>query len=193
MRLHKREKSLTRMLDDSTLKALAEFPEQLKNFYDAVPGDRKDWAPEFWDGVPSETLTAIEQICHVRDIEIDGYHSRFNRTLQEANPVLESLDTYELAKQRDYTNANAEEVLSSFRRARNKTVQLLSTLTPDQFSRTAVFDGYGTVTLKGLVHYLCSHDQQHLSGLQWLLGKIEADRFRSVLVMQPRCADGSSV
>jgi hypothetical protein len=26
------------------------------------------------------------------------------------------------------------------------------------------------------VHYLCSHDQQHLSGLQWLLGKIEASR-----------------
>jgi hypothetical protein len=26
------------------------------------------------------------------------------------------------------------------------------------------------------VHYLCSHDQQHLAGLQWLLGKIEAAR-----------------
>jgi hypothetical protein len=87
------------MLDDSTLKALAEFPEKLKNFYNAVPNDRKDWAPEFWDGVPSETLTAIEQICHIRDVEIDGYHSRFERTLRGTNPVLESLDTYELAVQ----------------------------------------------------------------------------------------------
>jgi hypothetical protein len=26
------------------------------------------------------------------------------------------------------------------------------------------------------VHYLCSHDQQHLAGLQWLLGRIEAGR-----------------
>ncbi|ONO51272.1 damage-inducible protein DinB, partial [Burkholderia cenocepacia] len=25
-----------------------------------------------------------------------------------------------------------------------------------------------------LVHYLCSHDQQHLAGMQWLLGKIDA-------------------
>ena len=32
------------------------------------------------------------------------------------------------------------------------------------------------VTLRGLAHYLCSHDQQHLSGLQWLLGKIESGR-----------------
>ena len=29
-----------------------------------------------------------------------------------------------------------------------------------------VFEGYGPVTLAALVHYLCSHDQQHLAGLQ---------------------------
>jgi hypothetical protein len=29
------------------------------------------------------------------------------------------------------------------------------------------------------VHYLCSHDQQHLSGLQWLLGKIDVARART--------------
>jgi hypothetical protein len=42
--------------------------------------------------------------------------------------------------------------------------------------RTAVFEGYGPLSLRSLVHYLCSHDQQHLAGLQWLLGKIEASR-----------------
>ena len=41
-----------------------------------------------------------------------------------------------------------------------------------QLERAAVFEGYGPVTLRALVHYLCSHDQQHLAGLQWLLGKI---------------------
>ena len=38
------------------------------------------------------------------------------------------------------------------------------------------FEGYGPLTLRALVHYLCSHDQQHLAGLQWLLGKIESQR-----------------
>jgi hypothetical protein len=42
--------------------------------------------------------------------------------------------------------------------------------------RTAEFEGYGALTLRSLVHYLCSHDQQHLAGLQWLLGKIDASR-----------------
>jgi hypothetical protein len=49
---------------------------------------------------------------------------------------------------------------------------LLRSLDAASFERTAEFEGYGPVTLRGLVHFLCSHDQQHLSGLQWLLGKI---------------------
>ncbi len=48
--------------------------------------------------------------------------------------------------------------------------------TQSQWQRRAEFEGYGAVTLRALVHYLCSHDQQHLAGLQWLLGKIEAAR-----------------
>ena len=49
---------------------------------------------------------------------------------------------------------------------------LIKDLTPAQLERTAVFEGYGPLTLRSLVHYLCSHDQQHLAGLQWLLGKL---------------------
>ncbi len=33
-------------------------------------------------------------------------------------------------------------------------------------------EGYRTLSLRGLLHYPSSHDQQHLAGLQWLLGKI---------------------
>ena len=54
-------------------------------------------------------------------------------------------------------------------------ISVLRGLDASQFARTAVFEGYGPVTLRGLAHYLCSHDQQHLSGLQWLLGKIDAE------------------
>jgi len=59
---------------------------------------------------------------------------------------------------------------------RAQTVALIAELTSAQFERTAVFEGYGALTLRSLVRYLCSHDRQHLAGLQWLLGKIEATR-----------------
>lgn len=157
-----------------TLRALDAFPDLLEAHYAAVPDAFRTWVPPSWDGVPSERLSAIEQVCHVRDIEIEGYHVRFQRTLSETNPVLGSIDSEPLARERSYTAADAREVLKAFREARSRTVALLRGLQPAQFSRTAQFDGYGPVSLRSLVHFLCSHDQQHLAGIQWLLGKIEA-------------------
>lgn len=159
-----------------TLAALEAFPSQLEAHYAAIPSGFTQWAPPSWTGVPSEALTALEQVCHVRDIEIDGYHVRFQRTRDESHPTLASIDTDALVIERAYGKADATQALLDFRAARARTVTLLAGLAPEQFDRTAVFEGYGTVTLRGLVHYLCSHDQQHLAGLQWLLGKIDASR-----------------
>ena len=163
-------------LNPATLLVMTDFPRQLEQFYAAIPEGHKDWAPASWEGIPSETFSALGQICHVRDIEIDGYHLRFQRTLSETNPRLESLDGYVLEKERDYAAADAQEVLAAFRAARIRTMAMLSDVTPQQLDRTAEFEGYGALTLRSLVHYLCSHDQQHLAGLQWLIGKIDASR-----------------
>jgi hypothetical protein len=166
-------------MNATTLAALDAFPQQLEAHYAAIPAAYKHWAPASWDGVPSEALTAIEQVCHVRDIEIDGYQVRFRRTLEEANPRLASIDTDRLARERAYGTSDAQAALAAFRAARADTVALLRSLTPAHFDRPAEFDGYGPVNLRSLVHYLCSHDQQHLAGLQWLLGKIEAARLQA--------------
>lgn len=163
-------------MNPATLKALGQFPQQLEAFYDAVPHEYKLWAPPSWEGIPSETFTALEQVCHVRDIEIEGYQVRFRRALDEENPFLPSIDSYALARERDYGATSAAEALETFREARARTVDLISSLEAHELSRPAVFEGYGKVTVQGLVHYLCSHDQQHLSGLQWLLGRIAAER-----------------
>lgn len=161
-------------LDSATLSALAAFPDQLESHFAAFPVGLRHWAPALWEGIPSEHLTAIEQLCHVRDIEADGYHVRFQRTLEEDKPFLGALDTYGLAQVRDYGKADAMLVMAEFRTAREQTLSMLKGLSAEQLARPAEFEGYGPVTLKGLVHYLCSHDQQHLAGLQWLLGKFEA-------------------
>lgn len=160
----------------ATFHALAAFPAELEKHYAAFPPAYVNWAPPSWEGVPSEAFTALEQVCHVRDIEIDGYHVRFRRTLDEESPTLASIDSESLAKQRDYAGADARRMFAEFREARAHTLALLRGLDEQQLQRPAVFEGYGRVTLRGLVHYLCSHDQQHLSGLQWLLGKIDASR-----------------
>jgi DinB superfamily len=162
-----------------TLTTLETFPRELEKHYAAFPAQFVHWAPPSWDGVPSEHFTAIEQICHVRDIEIEGYQVRFARTLNEESPILPSIDSEAIAKERNYGRADAAQVFAEFRAARTKTLALLKGLDEKQLERPAVFEGYGSVTLTGLIHYLCSHDQQHLAGLQWLLGKIDAAKMHA--------------
>jgi len=157
-----------------TLSTLEAFPRQLEAHFAAVPSAFKHWAPPSWDGMPSERLSAIEQVCHVRDIEVEGYHVRFHRTLNETNPTLDAIDSEAVAEARSYATADASAVFADFHRARMKTIAIISGFTPEQLARTAVFEDYGALTLRSLVHFLCSHDQQHLAGLQWLLGKIAA-------------------
>ena len=161
-----------------TLRTLADFPPQLEAHFAAFAPEFTHWAPPSWDGVPSEALTAIEQLCHVRDIEIDGYQLRIRRTLSETHPTLASIDTDALVRERAYAQDDPVHVLTAFRAARAQTVAMISGLSDAQLARTAVFEGYGPLTLRSLIHYLCSHDQQHLAGLQWLLGKVDASRVR---------------
>jgi len=164
-------------MTDATLTALALFPLQLQAHYAALPDGHGHWKPASWDGIPSERFAPIAQLCHVRDIEREGYQVRFRRTLHEQHPALVDIDSYALAEWRDYAAcSDPQPVLDDFAAARAETVAMLTRLSPSDLRRTAEFPGHGTVTLRGLMHLLCSHDQQHLAGLQWLLGRIDAAR-----------------
>lgn len=154
-----------------TLRALQEFPTTLRAFLGDVPPEALDWRPISWDGVPSEALTMRQQICHVRDIEIEGYLVRFDRLLGETAPVLESIDTDALVESRHYDADDIETALRAFEAARRRTIALVAGMAPEDLSRAGTFEGYGPVTVRGLIHYLCSHDQQHLAGIQWLAGQ----------------------
>lgn len=161
-------------MHSSILSSLRSFPDQLEQLYATVAAPCANWTPPSWEGIPSETFTAIEQICHIRDIEIDGYHLRFRRLLEEVEPSLVSIDSYQVARERRYPDAPVERVFADFRAARAETVRLLASLDEAQWRRRGSFEGYGPVTVKGLAHYLCSHDQQHLAGLHWLMGAFDA-------------------
>lgn len=103
------------------LAELQDMPRQLEQALRLIPGDRLGWRPESWGGCPSEALSVLEQVCHLRDIERDGYHVRIQRMLSESDPSLESLDSYEIARQRGYESADLDAALAEFRRARAAT------------------------------------------------------------------------
>lgn len=155
---------------------LEDMPRELERAIRLIPRDRLGFRPESWGGCPSENFSALEQVCHLRDIERDGYQVRIRRMLHEEDPALDSLDGYELARDRGYETANVDQALLEFRAARTATLATLRAVAPSQWERTGTFAEYGPLTLRALVHYLRSHDEQHLAGLQWLAGKIASDQ-----------------
>lgn len=154
------------------LAELASMPDEIMGLMAQVPAEKLAWVPPTWEGIPGEHFTAIGQACHLRDIEREGYHVRFGRTLREERPDLVSIDSYALADGRGYEADDLAEVLTHFRRARRETVAMLQTVRQEDWSRTATFAEYGEVTLGGLAHVLRSHDLQHLACLHWLLAKM---------------------
>ncbi|WP_261330256.1 DinB family protein, partial [Burkholderia contaminans] len=107
-------------MNPTTLDALADFPRQLEAHFAAVPDGYARWTPDDWAGIPSEHFSPLGQLCHVRDIEIDGYHVRLRRMLDEDRPLLVSIDGDALAIERRYNDAYASDVLAAIREARRE-------------------------------------------------------------------------
>lgn len=155
----------TRLIDQ-----LSAFPALLAGRLAAVPADALDFVPSTWEGVPSERLTIRQQICHLRDIETDGYQTRFERVLRETHPFLPSIDSYGLISSRRYDETPIGAALDAFTVGRRQSLALLTGASPNDFRRRGDFEGYGQATLLGLAHFLASHDAQHIAGIEWLLG-----------------------
>jgi hypothetical protein len=85
-------------------------------------------------------FSALEQACHLRDIEIDGYQVRLRRTCQETRPLLVSLDGYALAEERRYRAADPAQVLAAFREGRSATIEKIRHVGNDELSRPAMFE-----------------------------------------------------
>jgi hypothetical protein len=153
---------------------LATMPDLCEPLFGQVPASLLDWKPVSWEGMPGEHFSILGQACHLRDIETDGYHVRFSRTLREHRPDLVSIDSYAMADQRHYGSDDVRAALGAFRSARAETVTMLQKVRPDDWARRATFAEHGEVTLRGLAHILRSHDLQHLACLHWLLARIES-------------------
>lgn len=64
------------------------MPDLLEAAFRAVPQRYRDWQPTSWEGIPGEHFSALGQVCHVRDIEVEGYHVRIARLLTNAIGLL---------------------------------------------------------------------------------------------------------
>ena len=113
-----------------------------------------------------EEFSTLESICHLRDIEVEGYTVRIRRLLAEDDPQLDDIDGARLAVERDYNSQSLDSALHTFTTARIRNVELLRTIDVDDLQRKGSMQGVGEITLAGLIDMMLEHDEGHLDELR---------------------------
>ena len=121
----------------------------------------------------SDEFSALENICHLRDLEIEGYAERIARILKEHNPSLADIDGARLAVERDYNNQDGQAALAAFSDARRQNIDLLKDLSPEQIAREGTLQGVGKLSLEQLIEMMLEHDEGHLAELMTITRRLQ--------------------
>ena len=134
---------------------LSETPEIVRRLTDGL-------AVEDLRRKPSEKeFSMLENVCHLRDIEEEGYSVRIQKLINESRPFLPDLDGGKLARERDYNAQDLAAALRDFARARHSNMQTIRALPLEQLNRHGMFENTGTITLEKLLLLMNEHDEEH--------------------------------
>lgn len=148
--------------------ALAAMPGKLKAIVEAIPQD-------LWRTQPKAGgFSIVEHLCHLRDIDGDGYRVRIDRMLSEERPVLADIDGSQLAVVRDYPAQDARAALDAFTATRWAIVGRLGKLGPTERRRVGLMAGIDEIDIDGLVSVMLAHDSEHLDELEGLRAELGA-------------------
>ncbi len=109
---------------------------------------------------------AVEHVCHLRDIEAEGYAVRIEQLMREDEPLLRDLDGEALARERRYIDQDPDEALRAFAAARARSVELLRGADESALARAGTFENVGRISLAKLVEMMREHDRGHLRDLE---------------------------
>jgi hypothetical protein len=110
-------------------------------------------------------FSLVEHVCHLRDIDGDGYRVRLERMLAEQCPSLLDIDGDALAQERDYQSQDLSAALAALTATRWEIVARLAKLAPEERQRTGLMAGTKEITIEGLADAMLAHDSEHLDQL----------------------------
>jgi hypothetical protein len=155
---------------EALLDLLAETPNKLAAFTAGLSS-----AEIRWKNSEAE-FSALENLCHLRDLELQGYQPRIERILSEVDPVLADFDGARVAAESNYNSEPSDLALRAFSDAREENVRSMSGVTEEQLKREGLLEGVGRITLKQLVEKMLEHDEGHLEDLRVLQQRLERRR-----------------
>ncbi len=156
---------------EEAIAALAQMPGFLERSIAGRSAEELRFAPRAGE------FSLVEQACHLRDLEREGYLVRVRRVLAEDSPVLAPFDGAAVAARRDYRGEDARAALRDFAEARRAVIALLAPLGAASLSREAFFDGK-RIVLRDVVAMMCDHDRGHRAEIEALAESLQAPPWR---------------
>lgn len=151
------------MRHEDAIAALAHMPEALRSRLAGLSEEQLHVKPA------ADVFSVLESVCHLRDIEVEGYGRRLGLLLREDHPRLPDLDGTALARERHYNDQELRPALEAFLNMRRRCLEILASVTPEQLERRGHFKNVGEVTLAGMLELWVEHDRGHLQELDTLL------------------------
>jgi len=161
------EMMLTKELS-SLVSTLGEMPETFRQLMLQLPPEVLTWKPA------TREFSVLEHLCHLRDLEREGYAVRIRKLLTETDPVLSDFDGDRIAAERDYNRQDFAAVFLDFARARIENLATLENLSPAQLQRRGTFEGQGEIDLEKLISMMHKHDEAHRRELSKLRQQLAA-------------------
>jgi hypothetical protein len=145
---------------EEILGILRSTSERLRTITGDLSTEAHTWKPS------PEKWSMIENVCHLRDIEQEGYNVRIERIANEDTPILPDINGQQLAIDRQYNQQDLRAALDAFDSARTKSIELVTSYPEATLSRVGTFEDFGDMTLAGLLEVMCDHDKGHLADME---------------------------
>ena len=152
------------------LTTLGETPDRILQLTQGLDHQALTWKPS------SKDFSILENVCHLRDIEAEGYNVRIERLLTEDRPRLPDVDGTRLAQERDYNAQDLKAALQGFRAARVRSLQLLKGVRPAALERDSELETVGRITLEGILLKMVEHDRGHIDEVRQLVDRLVEEK-----------------
>ena len=150
----------------AVLDQLADTPRFAREAFDSAPLDA-------WDSqVQGVQFSMRQEMCHLRDVELEGHLVRVMRMAAERQPLLTDLDGTQMANERAYEMQDPVAALRDFTALRALTVARLRQLPPDAWSRTGMFSPDAAFDIRELTAMIRHHDEEHCDEISTLLAAL---------------------
>lgn len=114
----------------------------------------------------------VEHLCHLGDLEREGYGARIEMLLSEEAPEWDDFDGDAIARERNYLEQDSDAALQRFLDARAANVARLRGVSESDWQRRGTHRGMGEVTLARLAEMMVQHDREHAADIAALLEEL---------------------